>query len=60
MGAMDAVLVVSGLQSVYSAIKLTRRGRAEVPILSTQVMLSGGLGAVMVIAALWHFFFFGV
>jgi hypothetical protein len=60
LGAGDAVTVVSGLWCIYDAIRLIKRGRAEVPMLWTQVMLLGGIGAVMAIAALWHFFFFGV
>jgi hypothetical protein len=60
MGAMDAVLVVSGLHSIYRTIGLIRRGRAEVPMLWTHVMVGGGLGAALVIMGLWHFFFFGV
>jgi hypothetical protein len=45
---------------INGAIRLVNRGRAEVPMLWTQVMLLGGMGAVRAIAALWHFFFFGV
>ena len=60
MGALDVVLVLSGLDSIYRAIRLIRRGRAEVPMLWTQVMLVGGLGAVLVVMGIWHFFFFGV
>jgi hypothetical protein len=60
MGAMDAVLVASGLHSIYGAIRLIRRGRAEVPMFWTHVMLVGGLGAVLVIMGIGHFFFFGV
>ena len=50
------VLVVSGLLSIYSAIRLIKRHkRAEEPMFWTQLMLEGGLGAVMVIAGLFFF-----
>ena len=60
MGAADASGVVTGLWFIYDAIRLVRRGRAEVPMFWTQVMLFGGMGTAIAIAALWHFFFFGV
>jgi hypothetical protein len=54
---MDIVLAVSGLPSIYSAIRLAqRRKRAEEPMFWTQLILSGGLGAVLVIGGLWHLF----
>jgi hypothetical protein len=46
--------VVCGLQSIYDVIRLIKRHkRAEQPMFWTQLMLSGGLGVVMVIAGLF-------
>ena len=48
------VLVVCGLLSIYNATGLIKRHkRAEEPMFWTQLMLSGGLGAVMVITGLF-------
>ena len=48
------VLVVCGLLSIHGAIRLIKRHkRAEEPMFWTQLMLSGGLGAVMVITGLF-------
>jgi hypothetical protein len=57
---MDAVLVVNGLDSIRTAIRVIRGGQVPMFWTRTQVMLSGGIGAVMVVLGLGHFFFFGV
>jgi hypothetical protein len=51
-GAGDAVAVVSGLRCIYDAISVIKRGRGEVPMFWTHVMLLGGMGGVMVIISL--------
>ena len=46
---VDVGFMASGLQFIYSAMSvIERHQRAEVPMFWTQLMLLGGMGAVMV------------